>query len=563
MMSHRMSRRELVGALAISIFSSGRVSAKNEVSPATEIFTDVTDAAGINWKHFNGESDDRNLIEAKNGGVAFLDFDGDGLLDILLVNGGETPKGRSATPVRNALYRNLGGGRFEEVARKAGLDYIPFYGIGVAVGDYDNDGFPDIFVAGYPGCALFHNNGNATFTDVTERAGLKNDGRWSTGGVWFDYDRDGLLDLLVCHYGHMSFVEGPRCEVRGMRGYCDPSAYKGDALSLYHNNGDGTFTDVSAQSGVAGSPGRGLSSVAVDVDDDGWIDLFVARDQSPNFLFMNQRNGTFKDLALDALVAYDPNGLTKSGMGIDAGDINGDGRPDFVMTAFEGEYASLLINQGSFPFVDSTIASGISSITRPYVGWGASFIDYDNDGVLDLMIVNGHVLNYISMIKPGVSYREPPLLLRNNGKGVFQNVAERAGPVFRKEYSARGLAVGDFNNDGGIDAIFTCLQDRPVLLRNNVGQNNPWVGFQLQGTKSNRDAIGAKLTLTLGERKLVRWITGGGSIFSAHDNRVVFGLGPGPAPKKLKVEIRWPNGVVQLVPDVVPGRYQKIVEAVA
>lgn len=527
---------------------------------SSDIFTEVTREAGITWKRFNGESPDTNLIETKGGGVAFLDFDQDGLLDILLVNGGETPRGRSATPVRNALYRNLGNGKFEEVAAQAGVDRISFYGIGVTAGDFDNDGFPDLLITGYPASALFHNNGNGTFSDVTEKAGLKQSGRWSTGAAWFDYDRDGLLDLVICHYAQIP-ANPPHCDFRGTPTYCAPSSYgDGDRLSLFHNNGDGTFTDVSSQSGAGKSVGRGLGVIAVDINDDGWPDLFVSRDGSRNLLLINQKDGTFHDAAMEAEVAYDPNGVAKAGMGIDAADINGDGWPDFVMTAFDGEYHSLFVNHGGFPFDDWTIQSGLAHMTVHYVGWGTHYIDYDNDGSMDLMIVSGHVNKIVEQTRANVTYKEPPLLLHNNGKGVFRDMQDSAGPVFRSRYDARGLAVGDYDNDGDTDAIFVCLQDTPVLLRNNAGQNNAWIGLQLVGTRSNRDAIGSRLTLHLNGRKLVRWVTSGASIFSSHDNRVIFGLGNKPRPETVTVEIRWPGGQMQTVTGLQPNRYHKILE---
>ena len=528
---------------------------------ASGIFTDVTEAGGITWKHFNGESPDAHLIEAKNGGAAFFDFDQDGLLDIFLVNGGETPRGKSSTPVRNALYRNLGNGKFEEIAARAGVDHISFYGIGVAVGDYDNDGYPDLLVTGYPERALFHNNRDGTFSEVAGKAGLKGSGRWSTGAAWFDYDRDGWLDLVICHYGQMSFASAPRCEFGGKPTYCAPSSYgKGAPLALYRNNGNGTFADASTTSGVDKNIGRGLGVVAVDVDDDGWTDLFVARDGSPNLLLMNQRNGTLRDFAMEAEVAYDPNGVAKAGMGIDAADVNGDGRPDFVMTAFNSEQHSLFINPGRFPFEDRTTASSLGFLTMPYVGWGTHFLDYDNDGTMDLLIVSGHVNKIVELTSSNVTYKELPLLLRNDGKGSFRNMQEVAGPAFQTRYDARGLAVGDYDNDGDVDAALIRLQDTPVLLRNNVGENSSWVGFQLVGTKSNRDAIGAKLTVRLGDRKLVRWITGGTSIFSSHDRRVVFGLGANPGPPTTSVEIQWPSGVAQTVDGLATKRYHKVVE---
>lgn len=548
-----------VASLLMTAFRSASGMSSPQV--ARDIFTDVTASAGITWKHFNGESPDAHLIETKNGGAAFLDFDQDGFMDIFLVNGGETPRGKSSIPVRNAIYRNLGNGKFEEIAAKAGVDRISFYGIGVAVGDYDNDGCPDLLVTGYPECALFHNNRDGTFSDVAGKAGLKESGRWSTGAAWFDYDRDGWLDLVICHYGQMSFDSAPRCEFRGTPTYCAPRSYgEGAPLALYRNNGDGTFTDASGASGVDKNIGRGLGVVAVDVDDDGWTDLFVTRDGSPNLLLMNQHKGTLRDFAMDAEVAYDSNGVAKAGMGIDAADINGDGRPDFVMTAFNSEYHSLFMNRGSFPFDDWTIPSSLGFLSMPYVGWGTHFLDYDNDGIMDLLIVNGHVNKIVELTRSDVSYKELPLLLRNDGKGNFRNMEKIAGSPFHTQYDARGLAVGDYDNDGDVDAVFIRLQDTPVLLRNNVGENSSWVGFQLVGTKSNRDAIGAKLTVRLGDRKQVRWITGGASIFSSHDHRVVFGLGSNPGPPTTSVEIKWPSGVAQTVDGLSPNRYHKLVE---
>jgi hypothetical protein len=560
--------KESHGRLSRSVMVAGLLMAALDIAsgrPGTPLvggtFSDVTEAGGITWKHFNGESPDAHLIETKNGGAAFLDFDQDGLLDIFLVNGGETPRGKSSTPVRNALYRNLGNGKFQEMAARAGVDRISFYGIAVAAGDYDNDGYPDLLLTGYPERALFHNNRDGTFSEVAGKAGLNASGRWSTGAAWFDYDRDGWLDLVICHYAQMSFDSSPRCEFRGTPAYCTPRSYgDGAPLALYRNKGDGTFANVSTPAGVDKNIGRGLGVVAVDVDDDGWTDLFVARDGSPNLMLMNQKNGAFRDSAMEAEVAYDPNGVAKAGMGIDAADVNGDGRPDFVMTAFNNEQHSLFINPGKFPFEDWTIASSLGFLTMPYVGWGTHFLDYDNDGIMDLLIVSGHVNKTVEQMSSNVTYKERPLLLRNDGKGSFRNVQESAGPAFLTKYDARGLAVGDYDNDGDVDAVLVRLQDTPVLLRNNVGEKSSWVGFQLTGTKSNRDAIGAKLTVRLGDRKLVRWITGGASIFSSHDNRVVFGLGENPAPPTISVEIQWPNGVAQTVDGLAPRRYHKVVE---
>jgi enediyne biosynthesis protein E4 len=523
-------------------------------------FTDITRAAGITWRHFSGESTDRFLIEVTTGGVGFFDFDNDGLLDLYFVNGGETPRGRSPTPVRNALYKNLGSGHFVDVAKKAGVDSIPFYGMGVAAADYDNDGFQDLFVSGYPACALFHNDGHGRFANVTKKAGVENAGKWAASAAWFDYDRDGWLDLFVANYAKFSFDHPVRCEFEGQPSYCAQVDYTGDIPTLYHNNRDGTFTDVTAQAGLSAYQGRGLGVVSIDVDDDGWPDLFVARDASPNLLLMNQHGGTFSDGGLEAGVAYTMDGVANAGMGVDAGDVNGDGLPDFVVTDFDHQYHSLFLNRGSSPFDDATVTSRLAALTWPYVGWGVHFIDYDNDGVLDLVIANGHIERWIHQTLAGVTYLEPFLLLRNNGKGIFENAKATAGSAFSKRYPGRGLAVGDFDNDGGLDVALVCLNESPVLLRNNVGHKSSWIGFALEGTLSNRDAIGAKLSLHLGKTTFVRWITGGASFLASHDRRVVFGLGNSGPIHSPELEIRWPSGAVQQVSNLELNHYHKITE---
>ena len=528
------------------------------VSASEDIFADITSPAGILWKHTSGESNDRYLIETMGGGVAFVDFDHDGLLDIFLVTGGETPHGKSIAPPRNALYRNLGNGKFEDVAAKAGVDRIPFYGMGVAAADYDNDGFPDLYVTGYPSSALFQNNGDGTFTNVTAQAGVSNAGKWGASAAWFDYDRDGRLDLFVANYAKFSFDGPQHCQYQGQATYCAQTAYEGDSPKLYHNNGDGTFTDVSEGAGIAKLAGRALGVVAIDVDDDGWPDLFVARDASPNLLLINKHDGTFVDAGLSAEIALNMDGNARAGMGVDAGDVTGNAWPSFVITNFNDEHHALFVNPGHFPFEERTTASGLAGLTRTFVGWGTHFIDYDNDGNLDLLIVNGHINDVIEKTRRDVSYREPPLLLRNSGGGVFRNMEKLAGPLFQQKFRARGLAVGDVDNDGRLDVIFTCLNDVPVLLRNTAPQENSWIGLELEGTRSNRDAIGAKVALGSGEKKLVRWITSGASYLSSHDKRLVFGLGQNSSP--VSAEIRWPSGQMQSVSGLAVRRYHKIVE---
>jgi hypothetical protein len=527
---------------------------------ANVAFTDITSSAGIFWKQVSGASVSHFLPETMGGGVAFLDFDHDGLLDIFLVTGGETPNHASGRPARNALYRNLGNGKFEEVAAKAGVDRNSFYGIGVAAADYDNDGFADLYVTGYPRSALLHNNGDGTFSDVTEKAGVGNAGKFAASAAWFDYDHDGLLDLFVCNYVKFSYDLALHCTFEGTPTYCAQKAYEGDAPTLYHNNGDGTFKDVSVQAGLSRLAGRSLGVVAIDVDGDGWQDLFVARDASSNLLLMNKHDGTFDDRALEADVAFNMDGEALSGMGIDAGDFTGNGFPGFAVTNFSGERHSLFVNPGKFPFVATTLESGLGSSTMPYVGWGVQFVDYNNSGLLDLLIANGHIYETIEKQQPGISYREPPLLLGNSGEGRFRDMKEAAGPVFQQKFVARGLATGDIDNDGRMDAILTRLDASPVLLRNTWQPSGSWIGLELEGTRSNRDAIGARVTVSLPTRKLVRWITGGSSYLSTHDKRVLVGLGNEAANGEVSAEILWPSGQVQMLSHLKTHQYHHILE---
>ena len=555
-----ISRREMLTMVsAACVFGPYGAMAAKLADIASPIFEDITQRAGIDWEHFNGASEDKFLLETMGGGVGFLDYDNNGLLDMFFVNGGETPHTKSSQPIRNALYRNLGDSRFENVAEKAGVDRVPFYGMGVAVADYDNDGFQDLFVSGYPRSALFHNNGDGTFSDVTEKAGVLNLGKWGASAAWFDYDRDGFLDLFICNYVKFSFSDAKQCEMAGRRGYCEQLAYEGDSPTLYHNNRDGTFSDVTARAGLQAMAGRALGVVAVDVNDDGWTDLFVARDASPNLLLLNQKDGTFKDVGLEAGVAYSSLGKERAGMGVDAGDINGDGLPDFVVTNFTDEFHALFASTSPLAYEDRTVRSGLAQLTRLDVGFGTHFMDYDNDGCLDLIIVNGHVTELMEVARRDAKYRELPLLLRNTGTGAFQNMKESGGAFFATPRVARGLAVGDFNNDGFIDVAVSCLNAKPVLLENKIGREHRWVGLDLEGTKSNRDAIGAKLTLHSKPQQAVRWITGGSSYLSSSDKRVVFGLGTKTEPK-VSVDIRWPSGLAQTVSGLEINRYHKIRE---
>ena len=527
----------------------------------TLAFSDVTKEAGITWRHFNGESLDRFLIEASCGGLGFFDYDQDGFLDLYLVNGGETPRGRSPEPVLNALYRNLGNGHFQEVAAQAQVDRTPSYGMGAAASDYDNDGFPDLYVTGFPSSTLFHNNGDGTFRNVTSEAGVANTGNWAASATWFDYDRDGLLDLFVCNYAQLSFQEPLTCDYQGIPDYCQQRSYRGSQSVLYRNQGNGTFVDATQPSGINRFQGRAFGVVSLDVNQDGWMDLFVASDADPDRLLINQKDGTFEDLGLDAEVSYNEDGMARSGMGVDVGDVNADGLPDFVVTNFHDEYHSLHLGSTLFPFQERTRQSNLARFTRPYVGWGIRLLDYDNDSDLDLLIVNGHVTRTIELLRQDITYRQPPLLLVNSGDGRFQNLGEKSGIVFQRSHSGRGLALVDYDNDGDSDAAFVRLNDSPLLMRNNVGQEHQWVGFRLQGSESNRDAIGSRVTMELEGKRLVRWLTGGASFLASHDKRLIFGLGASDR-RKVDIEITWPSGRSQLIADLPVGRYHRIVEPV-
>ena len=552
----------LLGILgALSMIPPGRAE-QGGVPGETPVFTDVTGPAGIAWKHFNGESPDRFLIETSCGGAAFLDFDGDGLLDLYLVNGGETPRGKSPTPVRNALYRNLGQGRFEDVADRAGVGQVAFYGMGAAAADYDNDGDQDLYVTGFPSSALFRNNGDGTFENVSESAGVKNPERWGASAAWIDYDRDGLLDLFVCNYAELSFANPITCDHKGIPAYCDQKSYTPSRSRLFRNRGDGAFEDVSKVSGIDRHKSRAFGVVSIDADGDGWQDLLVAGDATPNLVLLNKQDGTFQEAGFEADMAFNPEGVARSGMGIDAGDFDGDGNPDFVVTNFHDEFHALYRNGGKFPFRELSRSSGLTRFTVPYVGWGVRFIDYDNDSHQDLIIVNGHVTRTIELARRDITYLQLPLLLGNDGRGKLLDLAERAGPVFRTGHAARGLATGDFDNDGDSDALLVRLNQRPLLLRNNRGQDSTWIGFRLEGARSNRDAIGARVEINWEKHKSVRWLTGGGSFLASHDKRLIFGLGQA-GPERVKATIQWPNGRRQHLAGLRTNRYHAIVEGKA
>jgi hypothetical protein len=512
----------------------------------------------ITWVHDNGRSEARHLPETCGGGGLFFDYDNDGWLDIYLVNSGPSDFYSPKTPIRNALYHNNHDGTFTDVTEKAGVGcgQMGQFGMGAAAADYDGDGWVDLYVTNYGKNVLFHNNGNGTFTDVTNKAGVAAPG-WSTQATWFDYDNDGKLDLFVSSFVEYSAAGTIFCgdNRAGRRYYCVPRVFKPRPSHLFHNNGDGTFTDVSEQSGIAKSPGKSFGAVATDVNNDGLMDLFVANDTMPNFLFINNGKGNFEEIALPAGVAYSDSGAPRSGMGVDAADYDGDGWQDLFVANIDQELFSLYQNQKDLTFIDKP--GEIGQATRLLSGWGLKFFDYDNDGNPDLILCNGHPDDMIEIQSLRVKYKEP-LLLFENADGKYKNVSAISGPVFSKDFPARGLAVGDYNNDGALDVLIVNNGAAPILLRNEGGNRNNWLGLQLVSTRSNPGAVGAIITWEVAGVKRSRLKTSGGSYLSSHDPREI--LGVGKATKIERVEIKWPSGRVDKLTDPPLNRYVKVVE---
>ncbi|HKH98239.1 MAG TPA: CRTAC1 family protein [Candidatus Sulfotelmatobacter sp.] len=540
--------------LLVPSFSRFSRATPNPVYPFEEIPPAVS---GITWTHTNGKSPQKYLPETTGAGCAFLDYDGDGWMDIYLVNSGKCDFFNPDPPLRNALYRNNRDGTFTDVTAKAGVA-VGGYGQGVAVGDYDGDGFPDLYVTQYGRNILYHNNGDGTFTDVTEKAGVAAPG-WSSSAVWFDYDNDGRLDLFVCRFVDFDKSKNLPCAAGDSPGYCIPRLYKPMPSWFFHNNGDGTFTDVSKASGIGNFLGKAWGAVATDINNDGRMDLFVANDTVQNFLFANRGGGRFEEIGAQAGVAYSEAGRPRSGMGVDSADFNQDGWMDLFVANIDHEMYSLYQNNHDETFDDVALSLGIAKATRLMSGWGLKFFDYDNDGDLDLFLANGNPDDLIQVFYKDVNYEEPLLLFHGSGK-TLGNVSAQSGPLFARPMSARGLALGDFDNDGAVDVLVSCNNQPPVLLRNNVGSQNHWLGVKLVGQKSNIDAIGARLTYQAGDLKRSRMKVGGGSYLSSHDPRMVLGIG-----KRTKIdwlEIAWPqpSGLVQRFTDLPVDRYITIHE---
>ena len=517
------------------------------------VFTDVTKQAGINWVHDNALSPDRYLPETVGAGCVFFDYDNDGWMDIYLVNSGPSDFFTPGKPLKNALYHNNHDGTFTDLTDKAGVAGGTF-GMGAAAGDYDGDGRADLYVTSYGRNILYHNNGNGTFTDVTEKAGVAAPG-WSTCAVWFDYDKDGKLDLFVSSF--VDYNKETTCGNNrlGQKFYCIPRVFKPRPSHLYHNNGNGTFTDVSEKSGITKSPGKSFGVVATDVNNDGWTDLFVANDTMPNFLFINKGNGTFEEVGLQAGVAFSDNGSPRSGMGVDATDFDGDGWQDLFVANIDQELFSLYHNQKDLTFTDEP--GEIGPATRLLSGWGLKFFDYNNDGYPDLFLANGHPDDMVEKLTTRVKYKEPILMFENLGT-KFRDVSAQSGSVFANSFPARGLAVGDYDNDGDLDVLISNNGQAPMLLRNDGVNRNNWVGVQLVATRSNPGAVGAVISWQVGTRKFSRLKTTGGSYLASHDPREI--LGAGPNGKIESVEIRWPSGKSDKLTNLPMNSYVTVVE---
>jgi hypothetical protein len=514
-------------------------------------FEEVTKGSGINWVHSNAHSAARHLPETVGAGCAFLDYDNDGWMDIYLVNSGVSDFFTPSSPLKNALYRNNRDGTFSDVTDKAGLAGGSF-GMGVAVADYDGDGFQDLYLTSYGRNMLFRNAGNGTFVDVTEKAGVAAPG-WSTCAVWFDFDNDGRLDLFVSSFVHYDRSLNVLCTDESNRPYyCIPRHYKPRPSRLFRNNGDGAFTDISKPSGIADYPGKSFGAVATDVNNDGWLDLFVANDTMPNFLFINKGGRKFAEAGLASGVAYSEAGRPRSGMGVDATDYDGDGWQDLFVANIDQEFFSLYRNQKDLTFTDEP--GEIAPATQFLSGWGLRFFDYDNDGDPDLLLVNGHPDDLVEMRNARVKYKEQLLMFENKGR-AFKNTSKASGAVFAKDFSGRGMATGDFDNDGDLDILISNNGEAPLLLRNDGGNRNNWLGLQLV-TKSNTSATGALITWQANGVKRSRLKTSGGSYLSSHDPREV--LGVGSAPKVESVEIRWPSGRVDRLTDLPINTYIKV-----
>ena len=528
-------------------------------------FIDVTQSSDIHFVHHTGASGQKYMVETMGSGAAFIDYDRDGYQDLFVVNSNVLPGDTSSTRPTYKLYRNRGNGTFIDVTEKAGIGGSG-YGMGVAVGDYDNDGWDDIFVTNWGSNILFHNNGNGTFTDVTLKAGFG--GRhWSTSAAFADYDNDGYLDLFVCNYVDFKLEENKWCGDRkpGYRSYCTPEVYEGTSSALYHNNRDGTFTDVTRRAGVYNAKGKALGVVWGDYNNDGYIDLLVANDTEPNLLYRNNGDGTFTEVGLQAGVAYGENGKALSGMGVDFGDYDNDGHLDAFITNLDFQYNSFFRNNGALPngkhsgtFESVGMQTRTSPVSLLFSGFGVGFYDFDNDGWPDIFVANGHVIDNIRLYRQDVTYAERKFLFLNKGDGTFAETAAQCGRALMAPEVSRGAAFGDYDNDGDIDVFVVNNGGRATLLRNDGGNRKNWITIKAVGTRSNRDAIGARLTLVADGMTQMKDVKNSGSYCSASDLRVHFGLGS--ATQVSSLEIKWPRGAIQKLSNLRANQFLTVKE---
>ena len=535
-MSTRQARVLL--ALAAGAFAAAILIAAS--APVIEVrFTDVTAQAGIHFTHNAGRSGKKYLPETRGAGCAFFDFDGDGWPDILLVNGKDfIPRGRRTTA---ALYHNNHDGTFTDVTKGSGLD-VEMYGLGVAIADYDNDGREDVYITALEGDRLFHNEGNGKFRDVTEAAGIHN-ANFGASAAWLDYDHDGKVDLFVANYVQWTAKGDLFCSLDGStKSYCTPESYKGTRSRLYHNLGNGRFEDVAEKAGLGDPASKSLGVTVLDYNNDGWPDLFVANDTQPNKLYRNLGNGSFKEEGMTAGVAYGEDGIARGAMGADAGDYDRSGRPDLLVGNFSNQMLGLYHNEGNGLFVDEAPLSTVGRSSLLSLAFGVFFFDYDLDGYPDIFAANGHIEDEIGRVQPKVSYRETPLLFRNLGNHRFDNVSSRVGPAFSKAMVARGAAYADFDHDGDLDVLISTNNGPAVLLRNDGGNRNHWLSVRLAGVKSNRDGIGAVVRVESAGGKQWNMVRSGSSYCSQSDLALTFGLG---ADASANVEVAWPSGIKQ------------------
>jgi len=525
----------------------GLLAASPQASDVAIRLVDVAEQAGITLLNLCGGPSKDYIVEVNGNGAAFFDYDNDGDMDVLIVNGSTLSNIKHGGDQMVALFRNDAKGRFADVTPGSGLS-ARGWGMGTCIADYDNDGFQDVYVTAFGPNVLFHNNGNGTFTDVTARAGV-GDPRWSTNCTFADYDRDGDVDLYVANYLAFSELTVPRrgvssnCKYMGIDVMCGPKDLPGESDALYRNNGDGTFTDVTTAAGIVDPGHYGFAVIFSDLNDDGWPDIFVANDSVSNFLFRNNRNGTFSEIGLPSGLALSGDGKAQASMGADVADYDGDGRLDVFVTNFSQDYNTLYHNSAEGFFSDVSYQAGLAMPSLPYLGWGTGFADFDNDGLLDIFVANGHVYPEIDRLGLGTTYLQRKQLFRNQGKGHFSDVSRDAGEGLLIEKSSRGAAFGDFDNDGDVDVLVVNMNDRPTLLRNDTHSSNNWLTLKLAGKSQNRDAIGARVWLEQDGPVQVAEVRSGGSYLSHNDMRVHFGLAE--RKKVPPVKVRWPDGAVE------------------